>query len=201
MGDLFQRAIRLCVCLCSVRLMRDQTKGRPPLVPLGLGDLCTCTSQLQFLLANTASYLTDGDVSYGGAEADLGSSAKEVLRSAGIKVEIRSPNTPAQLGGAERAGAIIVIAARVLRIYSGLPKTLANELVCTAARLLNLTPTRSIDWRIPHEMVTGVCPDLSRLHAIGSRGFVLDKHLPRGDKLKDCTFEGFLLGYNASNIY
>jgi hypothetical protein len=47
-------------------------------------------------------------------------------------------------------------------------------------------------------MVTGVCPDLSRLHAIGSRGFVLDKHLPRGDKLEDCTFEGFLLGYNAS---
>jgi hypothetical protein len=140
----------------------------------------------------------DGDVSYGGAEADLGSSAKEVLRSAGIKVEIRSPNTPAQLGGAERAGAIIVIAARVLRIYSGLPKTLANELVCTAARLLNLTPTRSIDWRTPHEIVTGVCPDLSRLHAIGSRGFVLDKHLPRGDKLEDCTFEGFLLGYNAS---
>jgi hypothetical protein len=54
----FQRAIRLCVCLCSVRLVRDQTKGRPPLVPLGLGDLCTCTSQLRFLSANTASYLT-----------------------------------------------------------------------------------------------------------------------------------------------
>jgi hypothetical protein len=59
MGNLFQRAIRLCVCLCSVRLVRDQTKGRPPLVPLGLGDLCTCTSQLRFLSANTASYLTE----------------------------------------------------------------------------------------------------------------------------------------------
>jgi hypothetical protein len=75
----------LCVCLCSVRLVRDQTKGRPPLVPLGLGDLCTCTSQLRFLSANTASYLTDGDVSYGGAEADLGSSAKEVLRSLALR--------------------------------------------------------------------------------------------------------------------
>jgi hypothetical protein len=143
----------------------------------------------------------DGDVGYSQAEADLGSSAKEVLSSAGIKVEIRSPDTPAQLGGAERAGAIIVIAARVLRIHSGLPKTLANELVCTAARLLNFTPTKSIDWRTPHEMVTGVRPDLSRLHAIGSRGFVLNKHLLRGDKLEDRTFEGFLLGYEASNIY
>jgi hypothetical protein len=50
-------------------------------------------------------------------------------------------------------------------------------------------------------MVTGVRPDLSRLHVIGSRGFVLNKHLPRGDKLEDRTFEGFLLGYDASNIY
>jgi hypothetical protein len=37
----------------------------------------------------------DGDVSYGQAEVDLGSSAKEVLNSAGIKVEVRSPDTPA----------------------------------------------------------------------------------------------------------
>jgi hypothetical protein len=86
----------------------------------------------------------DGDVGYSWAEANLGSSAKEVLSSAGIKVEIRSPDTPAQLGGAERARAIIVIAARVLRIDSSLLKTLANELVCTVARLLNVTPTKAL---------------------------------------------------------
>jgi hypothetical protein len=50
-------------------------------------------------------------------------------------------------------------------------------------------------------MVTGIRLDLSRLYVIRSRGFVLNKHLPRGDKLKDCTFEGFLLRYDASNIY
>jgi hypothetical protein len=125
----------------------------------------------------------DGDVGYGQAEVDLGSSAKEVLNSAGIKVKVRSPDTPAQLGGAERAGAIIVIAARVLRIHSGLPKTLANEMVCTAARILNITLTKSIAWRTPQEMVTGVRSDLSQLRVIGSCGFVLNKHLPRGDKL------------------
>ncbi|KAG9379210.1 gag-pre-integrs domain containing protein [Pyrenophora tritici-repentis] len=43
--------------------------------------------------------------------------------------------------------------------------------------------------------------DLSRLHIIGSRGFILDKHLLRGDKLEKRTFEGFLIGYDASNIY
>ncbi|KAI2475334.1 hypothetical protein Ptr902_13259 [Pyrenophora tritici-repentis] len=143
----------------------------------------------------------DGDVGYGRAEAHLGSSAKEELGSAGIKVEMRSPDTPAQLGGAERAGSIIVTVARVLRIHADLPKALANELVCTAARLLNVTPTKALEWRTPQEMVTGIRPDLSRLHIIGSRGFILDKHLLRGDKLEKRTFEGFLIGYDASNIY
>ena len=57
---------------------------------------------------------------------------------------MRSPDTPEQLGGAEQASAIIVTVARVIRIYASLPKTLANKLVCTVARLLNITPTRSI---------------------------------------------------------
>ncbi|KAF7441576.1 gag-pre-integrs multi-domain protein [Pyrenophora tritici-repentis] len=143
----------------------------------------------------------DGDVGYGRAEAHLGSSAQEELSSAGIKVEMRSPDTPAQLGGAERAGAVIVTVARVIRIHAGLPKALANELVCTAVRLLNVTPTKALEWRTPQEMVTGIRPDLSRLHIIGSRGFILDKHLLRGDKLEKRTFEGFLIGYDASNIY
>ncbi|KAI2478971.1 Pol protein [Pyrenophora tritici-repentis] len=143
----------------------------------------------------------DGDVGYGRAEANLGSSAQEELSSAGIKVEIRSPNTPAQLGGAERAGAVIVTVARVIRIHAGLPKALANELVCTAVRLLNVTPTKALGWRTPQEIVTGIQLDLSRLHVIGSRGFILDKHLLRGDKLEKRTFEGFLIGYDASNIY
>ena len=60
---------------------------------------------------------------------------------------------------------------------------------------------RSLDWRTLHETITSVRLDLSRLYAIRSRGFVLNKHLPRGDKLKDRTFEGFLLRFNASNIY
>lgn len=143
----------------------------------------------------------DGDVAYGRAEANLGSSAQEELASAGIKVEMRSPDTPAQLGGAERAGAVIVTVARVIRIHAGLPKALANELICTAVRLLNVTPTKALGWRTPQEMVTGIRPDLSRLHVIGSRGFLLNKHLPKADKLEKRTLEGFLVGYDASNIY
>jgi hypothetical protein len=143
----------------------------------------------------------DGDVGYGRAEANLSSSAQEELASAGIKVEMRSPDTLAQLGGAERAGAVIVTDARVIRIHAGLPKALANKLVCIAVRLFNVTPTKALRWRTPQEMVTGVWSDLSRLHVIRSRGFLLNKHLPKGDKMEKRTFKGFLISYDASNIY
>jgi hypothetical protein len=143
----------------------------------------------------------DGDVGYGRAEANLSSSAEEELGSAGIKVEMRSPDTPAQLGGAERAGAIIVTVARVICIHAGLPKTLANKLICTAVRLLNVTPTKALRWRTPQETVTSIRPDLSQLHVIGSRAFILNKHLLKGDKLEKRTFKGFLVSYDPSNIY
>jgi hypothetical protein len=67
--------------------------------------------------------------------------------------------------------------------------------------LLNVTPTKALGWRTPQEMVTGVWPDLSRLHVIGSRAFILNKHLLKGDKLEKRTFKGFLIGYDALNIY
>jgi hypothetical protein len=40
---------------------------------------------------------------------------------------MRSPDTPAQLGVAERARAVIVTVARVIRIYASLPKALTNK--------------------------------------------------------------------------
>jgi hypothetical protein len=57
---------------------------------------------------------------------------------------MRSPNTLAQLGGAERARAVIVTVTRVIRIYASLPKALANKLVCTIVRLLNVTLTKAL---------------------------------------------------------
>jgi hypothetical protein len=64
---------------------------------------------------------------------------------ASIKVKIRLLDTPAQLEGAKKARAIIITVTRVLRIYTSLLKTLANNLVCIAARLLNITSTKSIN--------------------------------------------------------
>jgi hypothetical protein len=94
----------------------------------------------------------DGGVENRRAEANTGSSIQEVLTQADIKVETRSLDTPAQLGGTEQAGASIVTAARVLRIYASLAKTLANELVCKSAQQLGYSALRQRDLStgVPH---------------------------------------------------
>ncbi len=80
----------------------------------------------------------DGDRSYG-------KELYEIARQAGIKIELRAPDTPEQLGLAEKAGNVIITKARALRIQAGLPKSLSNELAITAARIANITPTRAYD--------------------------------------------------------
>ncbi|KAA8616515.1 hypothetical protein PtrV1_09816 [Pyrenophora tritici-repentis] len=77
----------------------------------------------------------------------------DVCKELGIKIEARAADTPAQNPNAERAGRVIVERGRALRISSGLPKELANELVITAAMLLNITPTESLDWETPYQRV------------------------------------------------
>jgi hypothetical protein len=87
----------------------------------------------------------DKDVSYSRAKANLSFSTKEKLELASIKIEIRSPNTPAQREGAKRArDIIIIIITRVIRIYTSLPKALVNKLIYTIIRLLNVTLIKAL---------------------------------------------------------
>ncbi|KAF7571810.1 hypothetical protein PtrM4_093100 [Pyrenophora tritici-repentis] len=69
----------------------------------------------------------------------------DVCKELSIKIKARAADTPAQNPNAERAGRVIVERGRALRILSGLPKELANELIITTAMLLNVTLTESLD--------------------------------------------------------
>ena len=119
----------------------------------------------------------------------------------GIKLEPRAENTEEQNGLTERAGKSIMTTARALRIQGNLPKSLANELTITTVNLLNRTPTESNGWRTRYEMVTGNKPSLAHCAEIGSKAYVLDVHLKRGDKLQTRTMIGFLVGYDSTQIY
>jgi hypothetical protein len=136
----------------------------------------------------------DGDRGYG-------QELYSIARHLGIKIELRAPDTPAQLGLAEQAGNVIIIKARALKIHAGLPKTLSNELAITAARIANVTPTEANGWKTPYEMIKGKKPSVAHWAPIGCKAYVLNKKLKKADKLESRTFGGYLVGYDSSNIY
>jgi hypothetical protein len=125
----------------------------------------------------------------------------DVCKELSIKIEARAADTPAQNPNAERAGRIIVERGRALRILLGLPKELANELVVTAAMLLNVTLTESLNWDTPYQRVFGRKPSVAHMAPIGCRAYVLDRKVKRGDKLKSQTMIRYLLSYDSTNIF
>lgn len=119
----------------------------------------------------------------------------------GIKVEPRAPYTEEQNGLAERAGSIIIIRARAIRIASGLPKELANECAMTAVYLLNRTPIESLGWKTPYEVTSGHKPSMAHVSRIGVQAYYLNHNLKRGDKLESRALIGHLVGYDSTNIF
>jgi hypothetical protein len=124
-----------------------------------------------------------------------------VCKELGIKVEARAADTTAENPNAERAGGILVERGRAWRILSGFPKELANELVVTAAMLLNVTPTESLDWDTPYQRVFERKRSVAHMAPIGCRAYVLNRKVKRGDKLESRTMIGYLVGYDSTNIF
>ena len=136
----------------------------------------------------------DGERAYG---LELYNIAQET----GMKIELRAPDTPEQLGLAEIAGNVIIIKSRAYRIHAKLPKSISNELAITATHIANITPTRALNWKTPYEIVHGKKPSVAHLAPIGCKSFVLNKHLKQADKLESRSFIGYLVGYDSTNIF
>jgi hypothetical protein len=125
----------------------------------------------------------------------------ELCRDLGIRYEPRAEYTEEQNGLAERAGSLLVIRSRAMRIQAGLPKSLAYELIRTAAYVLNRTPTEALQWKTPYEMVWKTKPKVQHMRPIGCRAYVLNRSLKRADKLESRALIGYLVGYDSTNIF
>jgi len=126
---------------------------------------------------------------------------EELCKDLGIRYEPRAEYTDEQNGLAERAGSLLIIRARAMRIQAGLPKSLSNELIRTAAYVLNRTPTEALNWRTPYEVVWGIKPKVQHMRPIGCRAYVLNRSLKRADKLESRALTGHLVGYDSTNIF
>jgi hypothetical protein len=125
-------------------------------------------------------------------------------RSRGIIRERSAPGTQAQNGKSERAGRSITTIARCLLHASGLPLNLWPEAVPHASTLLNITPTKALDWKTPFEAVFKRKPDVRHLLRYGSRAFYLNKEIPKSMRLQKMLPRaniGYYVGYDSTNIY
>jgi hypothetical protein len=116
-------------------------------------------------------------------------------------IATRAEYTEEQNGLAERAGSLLVICARAMRIQAGLPKFLSHELIQTAAYILNRTPTEALQWKTPYEIVWKTKPKVQHMCPIGCRAYVLNRSLKRADKLESRALIGHLVGYDSTNIF
>lgn len=78
-----------------------------------------------------------------------------------------SPYTPKQNGVAKKKHKKLLQVARPLMFQSNLPKYYSGESNLTATHIINLTPSRILNWKSPHEVLFAKIPDYDFLRVFG----------------------------------
>ncbi|RAQ98619.1 reverse transcriptase domain protein [Stemphylium lycopersici] len=144
----------------------------------------------------------------------------------GITIEPAPPHTHEPNGAAERAGQELITKSIKMRSSANLPEKLWPEIVQAAAWLYNISPSAARGFKSPNEMLdqwtrgyykyyqpepvkrltADLRPDWSGVYAYGSRAYPLNKdraagRLKKSFKTLPRGHIGYLVGYQASNIY
>jgi hypothetical protein len=91
-----------------------------------------------------------------------------------------------------------------MRIYSNLPEALFPEIYSTAVYIANRTPVKELGWKTLYEAVFGIPPLVYHLRVYGCWAYPLLKGpntLLRKEKLQPRAYIGYLVGYDALNIF
>ncbi|XP_074283722.1 uncharacterized protein LOC141608081 [Silene latifolia] len=91
----------------------------------------------------------------------------------GVNRELTAPYTPEQNGVAERKNRTVVEMARSMLRGRSLPNDLWGEAVSTAVYILNISPSRAIQDRIPYEIWKGRRPNVEHLRVFGCIAYSL----------------------------
>ena len=120
------------------------------------------------------------------------------LKERGIISQPTPPGTPQLNGVCERRNRTLLNMVRSMMCRTNLPHSLWSYALMTAARIINLVPTKKVD-KTPYEIWHGRKPNLSYLRVWGCDAYVTsdsdDKLDPRGEKV---VFVGYC---NKSGLY
>ncbi|GJT73118.1 retrotransposon protein, putative, ty1-copia subclass [Tanacetum coccineum] len=104
------------------------------------------------------------------------------LKEHGIIAHRTSPYTPQNNGVSERRNRTLLDMARSMMSQTTLPKSFWDYALETAARILNMVPTKKVD-KTPYEVWHGQAPKLSYLKVWGCEALVKRDTLTKPDKL------------------
>ncbi|GJW53298.1 retrotransposon protein, putative, ty1-copia subclass [Tanacetum coccineum] len=116
---------------------------------------------------------------------------EQLCIESGIARHLIVTGTTQQNGVAEHMNRTLMYKVRCLLIESGLPKTFWGKATCTAAYLINRSPSTTIEKKIPMEMWSGHLRDYGMLRIFGYVAYPHDKQ----GKLKTRAIKCVLLGY------
>lgn len=128
----------------------------------------------------------------------------KLCKEFGIKRQFTVPYSPEQNGMSERMNRTLVERAKCLLIDAKLPKKFWAEAVSTAAYVINRSPTKSINYKTPEEMWTGVKPNIKNMRVFGCRAMVhipKEKRLKWDNKAKELIFVGYCPESKGYRLY
>jgi len=126
----------------------------------------------------------------------LSNAFDEHLAAAGTAQQLTVHDTPQLNGIAEHLNQMLLERIQALRHLTGLPEFLWGEALHHATWLKNHMATRTLDNKMPFEVLFGSPPDLSRLQRWGCNVWV---HDDSGSKLDARTREGRWLGFDVDS--
>ncbi|GJX48062.1 retrotransposon protein, putative, ty1-copia subclass [Tanacetum coccineum] len=116
------------------------------------------------------------------------------LKEHGIIAHRTPPYTPQNNGVSERRNRTLLDMVRSMMSQTTLPKSFWDYALETAARILNMVPTKKVD-KTPYEVWHGQAPKLSYLKVWGCEAFVKRDTLTKPDKLDPRSFKCIFIGY------
>jgi hypothetical protein len=125
-------------------------------------------------------------------------SMREWLLSRGTQHQFTALYTSAHNRRVERLHHTLMGKARAMRSAANIPVNRWNEFILTACYLSNHMPVTSQDRHMPFEHWYGHKPDLSNLHEIGCRAFVLIQNW-HNPKVFAHSVECVLIGYSLDS--
>ncbi|GJU33958.1 retrotransposon protein, putative, ty1-copia subclass [Tanacetum coccineum] len=116
------------------------------------------------------------------------------LKEHGIITHHTPPYTPQNNGVSERRNRTLLDMVRSMMSQTTLPKSFWDYALETAARILNMVPTKKVD-KTPYEIWHGQAPKLSYLKVWGCEALVKRDTLTKPDKLNPRSFRCIFVGY------